>query len=502
MSLLQMSISAGVMILVITVIRALAINRLPKKTFLALWGIVLARLLLPFSWPSPFSVYSLVNFVDDPAITVLPIVPAANDFTTTPTFAPNAGLSLWIWIWGIGAALCILFFTVAYIRCRREFLTSQPVENAFTVAWLTEHKSKRPITIRQTSSISAPLTYGIFRPVILMPALTDWRDKRKLQYVLTHEYVHIRRFDGATKIILTLALCVHWFNPMVWAMYALANRDMELSCDEKVVQTFGETMKSTYALALISMEEKKRGLTPLCYNFSKNAIEERIEAIMKMKKTTISALVVALCLVGGVTTAFATSATTNTDSNINTGMGTVMTRKISDDSPYQYSIDNGASWISEADYNAMYPQDKVVWWTYDEYKSWLEEYSSRLQDYIGSGVKYKDKNGNWVEWTQEHVNATIQRENEILESIKNGAKVSKTVNGDDGIAMVGNSPTSENIGVSYGATVTDRNGEIFDLGSFSSKEERLQAVKQYCKEQVQSGKMSQDEADTLIKDYE
>lgn len=311
MSLLQMSVSAAVMIAAVLVIRALAINRLPKKTFLALWGIVLARLLLPFSWPSPFSVYSLANrpgiagpIAGAPAATVLPIAQAVNDFT----IAPTAGLSTWVWIWGIGTVLCTLYFAVVYVKCRREFMTTQPIENAFTVNWLSEHQCKRSITIRQTSGISAPLTYGIFRPVILMPAQTDWTDKRKLQYVLAHEYVHIRRFDGATKLILTAALCAHWFNPLVWVMYVLANRDMELSCDEKVVRIFGETIKSAYALALISMEEKKSGLTSFCNNFSKNAIEERIEAIMKMKKTSIAAVIVALCLVGGVTAVFATSA--------------------------------------------------------------------------------------------------------------------------------------------------------------------------------------------------
>ena len=67
-------------------------------------------------------------------------------------------------------------------------------------------------------------------------------------------------------------------------MYVLANRDIELSCDETVVQIFGETMKSAYAMMLIGMEEKKNKITPLCNSFSKNAIEERIVSIMKMKK--------------------------------------------------------------------------------------------------------------------------------------------------------------------------------------------------------------------------
>ena len=111
---------------------------------------------------------------------------------------------------------------------------------------------------------------------------------------------------------------MHWFNPLVWVMYILANRDIELSCDEAVVRLFGETTKAAYARALISMEETKSGFAPLCNNFNKNAIEERITAIMKFKKASIFSLALALALVVGVTTAFATSAiATATDNTSN-----------------------------------------------------------------------------------------------------------------------------------------------------------------------------------------
>ena len=61
MSLLQMSFSGAILILAIVVIRALAINRLPRKTFLALWGVALLRLLIPLSLPSMLSVYSVIG---------------------------------------------------------------------------------------------------------------------------------------------------------------------------------------------------------------------------------------------------------------------------------------------------------------------------------------------------------------------------------------------------------------------------------------------------------
>ena len=120
--------------------------------------------------------------------------------------------------------------------------------------------------------------------------------------------MHIRRFDSIKKLVLITVLCVHWSNPLVWAMYILANRDIELSCDEAVVRLFGENTKAAYARALISMEETRSGLTPLCNNFSKNAIEERITAIMKIKKRTIFSFVLAGVIVAGTATAFATSA--------------------------------------------------------------------------------------------------------------------------------------------------------------------------------------------------
>ena len=327
MNLLQMSFAGAVMILAITIIRALAISLLPKKTFLALWGIAVARLLLPFSLPSMFSIYSLIgNQTSGIAATKVPQIDKVLPIDTSGQMAAmpvNVGntasiISLWGAVWAAGTLICAVVFVVAYWKCRQEFQTSLPVKNDFIKDWLNAHQLKRAISIRQSSRFSAPLTYGVFRPVILMPISTDWENTKALQYVLAHEYVHIRRFDSITKLVLIAALCVHWFNPLVWVMYILANRDIELSCDEAVVRLFGETTKAAYARALISMEETKSGFAPLCNNFNKNAIEERITAIMKFKKASIFSLALALALVVGVTTAFATSAiATATDNTSN-----------------------------------------------------------------------------------------------------------------------------------------------------------------------------------------
>ncbi len=316
MSLLQMSFAGAVMILANIVIRALAINLLPKKTFSALWGIAVVRLLLPFSLPSAFSVYSLIGN-HTPAVNPAKVPQAAvmlpgdvNRQMVMHGYVSNTVIpvSVWMIVWAAGALVCALVFTIAYWKCQQEFQTSLPIDNGFFQSWLKTHRLKRPISIRQSSRFSAPLTYGIFRPVILMPTSTEWENTNALQYVLAHEYMHIRRFDSFTKLVLIAVLCVHWFNPLVWAMYILANRDIELSCDEAVVRLFGENMKAAYARSLISMEETRSSLAPLCNNFNRNPIEERITAIMKYKKTSIFSLALALALVFGTITTFATSA--------------------------------------------------------------------------------------------------------------------------------------------------------------------------------------------------
>lgn len=316
MSLFQMSVAGGVLILLIVVIRALAIHRLPKTTFLALWMIAALRLLLPFSIPLPFNIHIGLDIFSN----VVQELPSGNIASTLPGDSPPSydigtavpspateHISTFEILWLVGVLLLALYFFISYFRSMRKFRMSIPDNTPYIQNWLAAHQITRPLAVRSSDLISSPLTYGILRPVILLPKKLDRNDPVALKYVLTHEYVHIRRFDAITKILFAAVLCIHWFNPFVWVMYVLANRDIELSCDAWVIRMMGEKNRSSYALMLIKMEERRNGMSALCSHFGKNAISERIEAIMKFKKTSILACAFALVLVVGATTAFATS---------------------------------------------------------------------------------------------------------------------------------------------------------------------------------------------------
>lgn len=492
MSLLKMSLSGTVMIGAIAVLRALLLHKLPKSAFLALWGVAAARLLIPFSFRSALSVYSLLGRLaaageaaaNRPVASLAGIAPAQSAMPAPDAAAlPAADAAMpWGIVWGMGALLCAGFFAAAYLKCLREFRASLPVEDEHARAWLREHRLRRPLEIRQSGRVSAPLTYGVFRPVILMPKTTDWDDGDALQYVLAHELVHVRRFDAVTKLALTGALCVHWFNPAVWIMVALANRDIELSCDEAVIRQFGERTKSAYAMTLIRMEEARSGLNPLGSHFSRNAIEERIVAMMKIKKTSLAALLAAIALVGGVTTAFATSAEEGesaprgagdaTDTAIETSE--VLSIVDSKDGKVKYSFDGGETFetLTEEELKARFPSADVEWWTADEYEAWLENEKVELQNVIGERA-WTSSRGEFV-WTQEIVDETIAMYEGILENIQNGMLYSKTIDGVDALGMLSSGSAAEGTEVFEGEATASDFSEYEPFGlSWDEDEEAL-----------------------------
>lgn len=457
MSLLQMSFLGTVIILLIVVLRAVLINRLPKKTFLILWWIALIRLLVPFSIKSVTSIYSLLQSIYSDinpvrtaqTTTFLPIhgnMPEIANGLSEAMVQRTESISILSVIWLAGLLLCFGFFAVSYIKCYREFRFSLPVENDILEAWKEKHPLKRSLSIRQTETIAAPLSYGVIRPVILMPKNTEWKNIYQLRYVLEHEYVHIRRLDMLTKLIMIAAVCIHWFNPLVWVMYILFNRDLELSCDETVVRRFGMDIKSVYATALISMEEKKSGLTPLCNSFSKNAIEERIRAIMKIKRTSKFAVIISAVLVICVTGGFATSASSlekKTETAQENGETTVALNEV--------NIREDES-LSSSD---------VEWWTAEEYAKWLDEEKEVLQSMIGEKA-YTGGDG-WFVWTQEKVDETIALYEDNLQKIKDGMKLSKSSDDAVGITMA-YSPENIEYAKQEAETVTenkDSNENVF-----------------------------------------
>ncbi len=317
MDLLQMSLSGSVLILAIILIRACTLHLLPKRTFLVLWAIAALRLVVPYSISSKLSIFSLfagaqASHVSETfhAFTTSQVpfqMPTAVTDLNMVTQTAQPLLSGYELTWLIGFCLFAGFFVALHLKSRREFKTSLPLAHPKAARWLSQHPLRRSLQIRYLDRISVPLTYGIFKPVILLSKEMDWKNEMQLQYILMHEYIHIRRFDAVLKAILAVLLCLHWFNPLVWCMHVLANRDIELACDEAVVHALGQEKKEEYALTLIDLAASNCSSAPLINHFSKNVMEERIKSIMKTKKIRLMSIILAAVLVVGAVVVFATS---------------------------------------------------------------------------------------------------------------------------------------------------------------------------------------------------
>lgn len=406
MTILEISLSASIIIVIATIIRTIAINKLPKKFLLLLWGVILCRLLIPFTIPSKFSIYSILRY----ATSSLPHKTSL--ITITQPYNTELGvndavleisqsllkISVPTVMWFIGISVCALYFTISYIKSLREFQQSLPIQNDYVKNWQDKLITKRLIDIRVCEFITSPLTYGIFKPVILLPKHTDWKNHKKLYYILIHEYIHIKHFDALIKLMLAIALCVHWFNPLVWIMYVLANRDIELLCDETVIRTIGNTQKSDYAMTLINMEETKFSFGSIYSSFSRYATEERINAIMKMKKMSIIGIVVTIALIIATTLVFATSAATRDNDIMKQDKINTWTVYDSDDSlVYHRTVDDNDNEVL-LDYIPENPDGDIKIKRYEDIFSF---YSMTMNCRNGVSGEHKRANGELAIYTND-----------------------------------------------------------------------------------------------------
>ena len=96
---------------------------------------------------------------------------------------------------------------------------------------------KRPVSIRQSKAVTVPMVWGLFRPVILLPAdAGEWEPERR-RAVLLHELVHIQRQDWLMQTIAQVTCAVYWFNPLVWFAARRMRTEVERACDDYVLNT-------------------------------------------------------------------------------------------------------------------------------------------------------------------------------------------------------------------------------------------------------------------------
>ena len=271
MTLLRMSLIGAGMIGLIALLRLLLQRRVHRSVFLALWAIAALRLLVPVFIPTGVQIALPAQGEQNFAATAVRTIVQPTELT--PVQSGASALRLLPWVWLAVAAALLIGFAVSHVRLRRSFRFSVPMPEQAGVA----------ANVRMLDGLASPLTYGVLRPVILLPADFDWHDEQKLTQVLAHERTHIRHRDVLFKGVLLVACCVHWFNPLVWLMLYLASQDMEMRCDAAVVRALGKGGKVRYARTLVETERDRVLGGVLQTGFSVNSTAKRLKALAKAK---------------------------------------------------------------------------------------------------------------------------------------------------------------------------------------------------------------------------
>jgi beta-lactamase regulating signal transducer with metallopeptidase domain len=295
---LNMSLSATWAALLVMLVR-IPLRRAPKVFSYALWGVVLFRMVCPVSFEGAFSLTPVypeaipkdIVYAAQPqiqsGITVLDQVvnqslPAANPVASANPVQIFLEIAARVWI--AGGMLLLIWSVFSYLRFRQRL--GQAVR---------EEKN-----IFSSDRITTAFVLGFFRPRIYLPLHLEEKERR---YILCHEQVHIRRGDHWIKATALLALFLHWFNPVLWLSYRLMCRDMEMSCDERVMDRMGEGIRRDYSNSLLSISMRQNGLvSPLA--FGENDVSGRIKNVLHYRKPAFwvilallaAVLVLAVCL--------------------------------------------------------------------------------------------------------------------------------------------------------------------------------------------------------------
>lgn len=297
----NMSLTAAVVILAVLIVRVL-LRKAPKIFSYVLWLAVLFRLICPVSFSSAFSLLGALQIEISEKGAVEYIISnsvyedkernetgkkfSENNSTYAVTQAEKpfsvSGLKKIIawakWTWLAGVMIMLLYNGVTLIKL---------VKNVKYTVLLRDH-------IYVGDGIQTPFVLGVVRPRIYLPAILGEEEQ---EYIILHEQIHMKRKDHIFKFISFFVLCLHWFNPLVWAAFFCSEKDMEMSCDEAVIRKTGLDIKKEYSTSLLTLAAGKTSICGSPLAFGEGDTKSRVKNILNYKKAGFWLILVAVLVV-------------------------------------------------------------------------------------------------------------------------------------------------------------------------------------------------------------
>lgn len=298
-NLVRISMMANWLILAVMLLRFL-LKKAPRWITCVLWALVALRLVFPFSIESPVSLIPQTNPIMQGVVDTNLIHPETAPFNPAEmmgeTGNPSVGQSLPVLplIWCAGVFVMLCYFAFSYLKMRRLVREAVPEQGNI---WICDE-------------VATPFILGIIRPRIYLPSGVSETNR---EYVLAHERSHLRCKDHWWKSAAFLFLSVYWFDPFVWAAYALVCRDIEFACDERVISRYGLPEKKAYSQALLECGSHSRLVLTCPVAFGEKAVIQRVRNVLNYKRprfwiTLVSLAVIAATAVGFLTVPVKTEA--------------------------------------------------------------------------------------------------------------------------------------------------------------------------------------------------
>lgn len=340
----QMSVIAGFVGLIVMILRR-SVGRLMPRTFsYVLWVIVLYRMIFPFSFLSVFSVWGMITSKQEFSSSLFDVaslkaslrlpgddaqglasfmgipgegIDAANTSFSGVTngvesvnamhlSSATASISNVILVltmaWILGILVLLIHQGVSYWRLCKNMNTAVLFDGIEQVAQCKKIIGlNRHVRVYVSENAESPFVYGVLWPKVVLPLSVcqgaGAEGDMQRRYILLHELYHVKRWDSLVKSLAFLALCVHWFNPVLWMAFRIFDKDMEMSCDEGVVNALQAEEKADYALTLLQLTSvgnrvRLRGALA----FRESHVGERVKHILRHKKAGIAAGVLSIVI--------------------------------------------------------------------------------------------------------------------------------------------------------------------------------------------------------------
>lgn len=294
--LVKTAIGANWLILAAIFLRFL-LKKAPRRVTCLLWAIVALRLVLPVSIESPVSLIpqttvALQEAVDTSLIHVEAVPPWNGAAAPLPTAIGTAQASEMhtlplATIWAAGMAVMLGYLLISYFRMR--YLVREAVQEEGNI-WVCD-------------GVTSPFILGVFRPRIYLPSGLSGSSRA---YVIAHEKSHLCCKDHLWKPFAFCLLAMYWFDPLVWAAYWLACRDIEFACDERVIRALKLPERKAYASALLACSDGRKRVLVCPVAFGETAVVQRIRSVLNYKRPSFWAILVAVILILALAIGFLT----------------------------------------------------------------------------------------------------------------------------------------------------------------------------------------------------